>query len=658
MPADYSYNDYLDKLTSKIKPKKIIAFDIETSDNNQKFLLGDTFDGALHKTFYEADDMKKYLIRQRHPNTYIIATNLQFDFTSMIEEKELAKCKIISKHGRFMMCAYSHKDENNNNAYSNKFIDSLNHYAMSVEDTGKFLGLPKLEKPEFLGRRPLDEQEWKQLIRYNQRDTEITYKLMTFLQAAYNEFGCCMRITISSTAMDLYRRKYIPCNMIKESCILDDKDINKYIFRAYYGGRTEVFKRGLAENIKFYDVNSLYPYEMTKEYPLPQSVKKIDEPVQRNIEQFEGVSDVQVYCPYMKIPLLPYRDETTKKLIFPVGIWRSTYTHAELRRALELGYEVRKIYRQIIYEKTFYPFKNYVEELYKKRMEYKALNSPMDAVVKLLLNSLYGKFGQRDYVEQQWYDLENMTQAEVLEWFDSDNTETFGTVGYYRRTMECKSSFVFPILPAMTTAYGRIDLHDYIIKNDAYYCDTDSIMTKHSIEDSKALGKLKLEQNLKRAIIIRPKLYLKEDEQGMVSIKTKGVPIPKKQADKVKNFMLILNREKVYFEKFTKLNEAIRQGLEVNGIRMVDKTLELEDSKRAWFSRFNPNVLDAESEPHGIDERPRDKNVRIAKRLTNYEKYAANKLRHPLPLSVVALYRDALLPKHPLLIRETPVVDN
>lgn len=44
---------------------------------------------------------------------------------------------------------------------------------------------------------------------------------------------------------------------------------DKFIRRAYFGGRTYVFQP-YGEDLYYYDVNSLYPYIM-KEYPMPAS---------------------------------------------------------------------------------------------------------------------------------------------------------------------------------------------------------------------------------------------------------------------------------------------------------------------------------------------------------------------------------------------------
>jgi intein/homing endonuclease len=496
----FTYNYILDKIQSKIYIKDIISFDVETHNNNQSFTLGSIYDGVTHQTFYDRIDMRDKLLNTRYQNTLLVATNLQFDFCSLENMSEFHKYDIITRGGRFIMLKKrvryeNKKHENHDVTFSNTFIDSLNHYAGSVESAGKIIGTHKLDQPVYLGKEPrydtkakviidketneikeLDINEWEYLLQYNHGDTIVTYKLMKFLQDTYNQLGCEMKTTISSTALDLWRRKYLPCTMYKEEFVLG-YDIKHEIFKCYYGGRTEIFARGLIESTKdkkwkLLDINSLYPAMMCNEYPLPQSIQKPSTMTIKNIIDYEGFSDVEVECEEMYYPLLPFRDHKRGKLIFPVGRWRGSYTNLELRRALELGYKINKIYLQYIYTQKFKPFESYVLDLYNKRLEYQKEKSPMEVVTKLLLNSMYGKLGQKDFVEYQWFDISLMTGDDYNSYLDSIDSTTFGNLGFKRVIKECNANFIFPILPAYVTAYGRLKIHEELVKYKGIYCDS------------------------------------------------------------------------------------------------------------------------------------------------------------------------------------------
>lgn len=631
---DFKFKYVLNKIHGKLFIKKIMTFDTETHDNNQKFTLGSVFDGDSFLVFNDKEDMRKYLLDKRYQNTLLCATNLQFDFCALEDVRNFYSYKIISRGGRFIQVVKQTKYENRNHeghdvTFANVFIDSLNHYAGSVENAGKIVGLKKMDSPYFLGKEPSttlpayavnskgekykvepEITEYEYLKEYNKRDSEVTYKLMTFLQNTYNSLGCEMKTTISSTALDLWKRKYLPCELIREDYILG-KNIKDEIFKTYYGGRTEIFGRGLIESDentkwKLFDINSLYPSVMCLKYPLPQSIMKPSEYTIDNIKKYEGFSEVEIECDYMFYPLLPYRDVKRGKLIFPYGHWKASYTNLELRKALELGYRIKKIFTQYIYTKTFYPFRDYVTDLYQKRMEYKRDGNPMEVVTKLLMNSIYGKLAQKDFIEYHWFDISEMTPQEYNDYLNSNNTTVYGNVGFTRTVKECDTNFIFPILASYVTSYGRLRLYEYLVKYNACYADTDSIITKEDVPNSNVLGEMKLEDEIKKAILIRPKLYMKQDVFDKVKVKVKGVP-----KVSIESFEHMLQHDRVYFNKFIKPTESIRRGWNVNEVRQDSKSVDLEDNKREWSKQFDYKTFDFNSKPLYIDimEEPVKKHV-------------------------------------------------
>lgn len=621
---DIHRKDILQPINSKIVKKKLLAFDIETYNKNKRFLIGDIYDGEEHKLFREKDMMKKYFIENKFANTYIVATNLQFDFTMLYGIEDLWKFDIIQSNGRFIMCKYKFNTDIDDNHYTNKFIDSLNFAGMSVETAGKLLGLKKIEHPKFLGEKPNTDDEWEELIRYNQRDTEITYKLMELLQEGFNKLGGNLKLTISSTALDIFKRKYLKEKMIKESVILNGTLINKRIFESYYGGRTECFARGMIgkgysskKTVTMYDISSLYPSVMRNEYPLPQSIKKIEYPDSKNFV-FEGLSNVIIETGYMKIPFLPYRDKLLKKLIFPVGRWKATYTHLELRKALELGYRVRKINWQYIYTKSFIPFKDFVEDVYAKRMEYKKEENPLEYVMKITMNSLFGKFSSRKMSEVEFFNIQEMSEGEMLWYLKSKNTESYNDIGYNITEKICDENYVFPILSSYTTAYGRIEMYKYLQKYNVYYIDTDGIVSDDDIPTSNKLGEMKREYTIKKGIIIKPKMYQFNIDEKTIT-KMKGIPKPNP-----KYFDNVLHKKPIEYTKFMKLKESIKQKVYVNMIAQITKEIGLEDNKRIWRKRFSPIHYDNDSRPHYIND-VTDKYKKIIHRLTYMEKVMKSK---------------------------------
>lgn len=600
-----TYKD-LKPSNAKIQVKKIIGFDIETYGDNNLFLLGTCYSTNEKFTFYEKSSMQKYLLMQ-DDKTYIVASNLQFDFNVLFHGSEyFYDFKPIINGSTMIAMIYEGEGvkqyyvntEDKEILYRKKqihFIDSYNYMQGSVEYYGKIIGVSKMEKPKNLGEIPSTQDDWNYLAEYCMRDSEVTCKFMMFLQENYNAIGTTMKLTSASTSMELFKRKYLSRTIKSEEQTINKA--NDKLFASYYGGRTEIFKRGYYKNMNYLDFNSLYPSCMMNEYPDPNSAKFVHYPSKEIIE-YEGIANVRMEIEEMHIPILPVME---KKLLFPTGKIRGTYTHLEIRKAQQEGYVLKQIFWSIYYHKTFEPFKRFVEDMYSKRMEYKNEGNKAEMVFKLLMNSLYGKFAQKNMSEITFMDYSDdvKTKKTIEEFPEGDDISyTFGqdNKGYMIQKKICTSAFVRPIFAIYTTAYGRVKLWDVLNKYDGAYCDTDSIVTRKEVPTSMILGDLKLECKIKRGIFIKPKCYTYLDNNDKQVTKMKGVP----RADE-STFEKILARKNVEYMKFTKIKESIKGGILPNTKVMMRKFLNLEDNKRIWTQRFNPYEYDEFSEPYNVE---------------------------------------------------------
>lgn len=592
--------DFGQRLTPTTQHKskyRILGFDVETYDRNKNFLCASII-GKDCKIFYT--NRKDFINILRQPyfkNTIVCATNLTFDFFQLFfEEIEIIKSinPLFRGSDLLSVITYLHNGEFyktrvDKSAGKIYFLDTLNYVRLSVEKFGGILGLPKLEKPSFLGEYPKNDEEWEYIKEYNIRDSEVTYKSMTFLMESFYKLGATFRPTIASTAMSVFRNKYLKETYYRhEIPVLDD------IFESYYGGRTEAFKRGYFTDYNYYDFNSLYPSVMKYNvYPNPNTIRSIFTNTLDYIKEYEGVSNVDIECPYMKYPILPYK--FMNKLFFPIGTFSGWYTHVELREAMKLGYKILNVNKTHYYKETCTPFNEYVTDLYAKRQKYKKEGSTMELVTKLLLNSLYGKFGQK------FRDKDNVIpfthSADELKRYKY--VETIGN-GYFLRVVEDRepAGYCIPIWASYVTAYGRIKLHKYIQKCNPLYADTDSIITKSYFPDSTLLGDLKLEKRIKQGIIVKPKFYYTETYDGESDAKAKGVGMKLTVAD----FRNLIDTKTIKYTKFLKPRECFRRNLEKPGLLMdVEKTFSLEDTKRFWNDKlFDPTKLQS-SEPVKFD---------------------------------------------------------
>lgn len=159
-------------------------------------------------------------------------------------------------------------------------------------------------------------------------------------------------------------------------------------------------------------------------------------------------------------------------------------------------------------------FKEYVETLYSMRQNYKS-SDVRNYIAKILLNSLYGRFGMN--VNFNKINIIHKNEVGNFEFKNLDSIVNEIDLGDYIIVIhedknEGLDQNVSVGIASAITAYARI--HMSYFKNNPninlYYTDTDSIYTDSEIDsnliDNKILGKLKLENTCKTAIFLAPKV--------------------------------------------------------------------------------------------------------------------------------------------------------
>jgi len=159
----------------------------------------------------------------------------------------------------------------------------------------------------------------------------------------------------------------------------------------------------------------------------------------------------------------------------------------------------------------------------------------MNYLAKILLNSLYGRFGMDDnftevnIIHKGYYsDFENKFFDNIIDTQDLGDYKliTFNSID----SLDDSGTHNVSIgIAAAITAYARIDMSQFKNNPDfiLYYSDTDSVYTNKQLPDnlvdSRTLGKLKLENICKRAIFLSPKVYCLETIDGKFIYKVKGL---------------------------------------------------------------------------------------------------------------------------------------
>lgn len=622
----------LTPLSGKIRSKPVIGFDVETYGPENDFDIGviSTPEGDFF--FDDASQMLSTLSSRKYLGHHIFATNLAFDafaiFQGMNLDEPIPPGWEAFDNGAKLI--YIRKQVRSNPRKYCYLLDSLNLFTGSVEQMGKILGkagfpVGKMDKPEWLGMTPfteLNEEQKRYHIDYCAMDARVTRLFMQWLQSEINNLGANMRMTTSSTAMDLFRRRYL-----KAAIPQPDMDCMIACKQSYFGGRTEDFVKGRVEPCVISDINSMYPDAMLRTqypYPSPERFTKHTNPPESCLE-YEGITKCDIFVPKMHVPPLPYKYEG--KLLFPIGNLTGVWTNLELRYAISLGCDIRHIHWSYFTSKTFNPFAEYVDDIYSKRMEMKAKRMQSETVMKLMMNGLYGKTAQNWMLEADaakygltvkkqggtFVMLSEATPEQVR--FTADNYPHYlaRNIAIAQAIPKIKA-FMNPILASYTTAASRIKIHRFchITHEEGCglaYTDTDSIYSQKAascMSHSEELGALKLEPEEKQpdvVIIIAPKVKQAIKNGRIVETTAKGIPGKSFKTDwENKQREEISPREDLFksletgllstqYSRFMKLREAISRGLRPNQIVEMPKTMNpLDFPKRRIIG--DPEIAD------------------------------------------------------------------
>jgi len=356
---------------------------------------------------------------------------------------------------------------------------------------------------------------------YLKHDCMGLYEVLEKFRNEMLNIGGDLGLTIASTSLKTFNRKYQ-----KDFFYMCSKNINDELRNAYFGGRTEIF-RLYAPELKdsfyyYYDINSLYPFVMRK-YAYPISKPNILLTPDANVYmENDGITYAHITTPdKLYIPLLPAKIKlkTDTKLMFVLGSYDGWWDNHLLRKAKELGYSIepKKAY---IFDSE-YIFKDFVNDFYKIKQNAKS-GTPMYLIAKLLMNSLYGKFGQRQIsesiIKDPFPDPEKYDVKEIID------IET----GWCKVEEEGKGKMYLPQIAVHVTAMAQLCLYksfEEILDKGykVYYCDTDSITTDYkNMKTSKELGDWKLETRILSGYFVLPKTYKIIDDKGKVELRAKG----------------------------------------------------------------------------------------------------------------------------------------
>ncbi|RGB22182.1 DNA polymerase B 2 [Rhizophagus diaphanus] len=358
-------------------------------------------------------------------------------------------------------------------------------------------------------------------------------------------------LSAPSAAFKIWRAQQLPL-LHQDKLIVHDFShtlFDTYFRNGYNGGIVDVYRPHLTGKVGYYyDVNSLYPTAMCR--PMPVGTPRLLEPNLYSTSFF-GFIDATVQSPNNEyIGLLSIKYEG--KLICPAGIFRGLFFSEELNFALENGYRIIKINTLYSFQKGENCFLDLIEKLNDMKVTAQLNNQPtIRNVAKLLMNSMYGRFGMHTKPMQTSLIPDHLLEqySKVFQIHSNIDFNQFLLIHYsllpseelgnkpnrrlIRKFQNSLPSRTNVAIASAVTAYSRmiINQHKLTAINTGlklYYSDTDSLVVDgklpdHLLDNAK-LGLLKLEYEIKEGIFPMPKVYFLETMDGKIVTKCKGFP--------------------------------------------------------------------------------------------------------------------------------------
>ncbi len=556
-----------DKASCEKRPVNVI--DTETWKGDI-FLIADS-DGDFIDTLkneISIDSVIKFLTRPKFETAWNFCYNLSYDGSVIL--KLLGK-EILTTYKRKRKFEFSYKE------YKFYFLPkktlriSKGKHSWVFYDITQFYVFKPLQKAyqENIGKLP---QNYLKMKSKRKEFSPRFYRMNRKQVRQYCIDDCKLTkelsqhwIDIFGKAFGIYTQRWISSGYLAEKVLINHNveipffkdlpyDLQEFAWNSYFGGRFEIIQRGFIGEAWLYDINSAYPYALSK---IPDIVKGTWRYGIREINKKALVGFFKIHVKYGDEEYLPAFAFTKislngKKIVYPSGEFVTYATLEELKNVDPKNYSILESWQYFDNNPT-YPFRDFINTHYEKRMKLKKENNPMQLPIKIILNSIYGKMGQK----------------------------VNGRIG----------NLFNPVIFAYITGFARAQLYGFVkehgVENDVVAFATDSVcITKKLDVNSSELGEFSLDKHGKDVYFLQNGFYR---FNGVW--KRRG--IGKLGRKEIEHIETVERDGRLYYKylvlRTKKLASAIIQNQIEQVGRLKEESREINlngDDKRFWLSRL------------------------------------------------------------------------
>ena len=514
---------------------RVWAYSICGIDDPTEFYYGNNFEDFIKFCANPKANYTLYFHNLKFDGAFIMTWLLSHGYTYISnyhQRSDQTFTTLITDMGQFYAIEifFSIKGHRTNKV---KILDSLKIFPnFSVERVAEGFNLPiRKLSIDYKKKRPIGWQLTDEEIAYIRNDVEIMARALKIM---FNKG--LKRMTIAGDAFQSYK-EMMP-KFRKRFPVLDEK-VDADIRLAYRGGFTyvnDIYKEKPVGHGICIDKNSMYPSKMVQK-PLPYGQPEFFE------GKYQYDPEMPLYiqslsCKFdLKSGRIPNIQLKNNLSFIPNEYLASSNDEIVTLSLCSPDYKLF-IENYNIKDVTYYGgwkfyqcqgmFDKYINYWMNQKIKAgKEGNKPLRQIAKLMLNSLYGRFGLSINAQQKY------------PYLDDQGVLRFGLLPPEKREP------VYIPVACFITAYGREDtirtsqkIREYSMKKygyDAYlYSDTDSIHCMINDDDLEALkddifiddfklGAWAKESEFDRAIFIRQKCYI-EEEKGKLNVTVAGMP--------------------------------------------------------------------------------------------------------------------------------------
>lgn len=371
-----------------------------------------------------------------------------------------------------------------------RLLDGTGFYKISLDAAAKMLGLGEKYELSNLSRSLFTRADLTDpdFLRYARRDAYITRLIGEYIQDQHKAYGVPTTISAPHFASTVFRTQFLTSNLT-----MPDKDLEQAGLFSYHGGKNGFYLDGPTEfaSTYQYDITSAYP-EAMKQLPNLATGKW------RSARQYQRGKHA-LYLVTLNYFACKYRGMQNHD-----GSWtQSGLVQDQWITGYELDAIVRRGEGRIISCRGFLfdgdgggPLSDYVDKFFTIKRH---SSGPERETAKLLLNSLYGKFFQKQPIGTVGtYDFDRQG------WIATDPTLDYDyeAGGLYH-----------PPIASLITGYVRAKIHNLEHQYESVMTSTDGLfgsIVPDTNDLGKGLGQLTVAKG--RLRIWRERLYIFDAE--------------------------------------------------------------------------------------------------------------------------------------------------